>query len=126
MEVFEKIIVIMVGLLGFYAVLWAIPGVIMGAIVSLGDTKHITFIDSQLSKKRRNMQLSFPKMHFAHIATRLYGYWLAYPFIRNRATVSSKKFRFFMWVNCIGMWSWLLFFCIMLYRSALSVEIGGN
>ncbi|KXF83370.1 hypothetical protein ATN88_06845 [Enterovibrio coralii] len=109
-----------------YAMLWAIPSVIMGAIVSLGDTKHIIFIDEQLSKNTVSIVSKGEKMHFAQIANRLYFYWLAYPFIRHRSTVRSKKFRFFMWVNCIGMWSWLLFFCIMLYKSALSVEIGGN
>ncbi len=35
---------------GGYLVLWSIPGVIMSAMVSLGDIERIVFIDKQLAK----------------------------------------------------------------------------
>ncbi|MEF1255963.1 hypothetical protein QTN94_13400 [Vibrio sp. M250220] len=85
----------------------------MSAMVSLGSIEKIVFIDKQVAKDldkyyddqgymKWNYQMSYS------IGTRLFGYWLAYPFIRHRVTTKSKWFRLFMWINSIGIWSWLL------------------
>ncbi|MEZ8141695.1 hypothetical protein A1OK_12780 [Enterovibrio norvegicus FF-454] len=93
------------GLLAIYAILWALPGTIMSAIVSLGDPQRIVFIDQQLAKDPRKLHADWSSMIFSNIATRLFGYWLAYPLIRRRVTTTSTKFSLFMWFNCLGMWS---------------------
>ncbi|MCZ4296219.1 hypothetical protein [Vibrio sinaloensis] len=115
-----EIIAIILGMtFGGYLVLWSIPGVIMLSMVSLGDIEKIVFIDKQLAKDldryyddqgymKWNYQMSYA------IGTRLMGYWLAYPFIRHRVTTKSKKFRLFMWVNCIGIWSFFITPCFTL------------
>ncbi len=93
---------------GLYALAWSVPGTIMSAMVALGDPQRIAFIDSQLSKDVNKLHANFQCMLSAHIATRLFGYWLAYPFIRSRSTTDSTKFSLFMWINSAGMWSWIL------------------
>lgn len=115
-----EIIAIILGMtFGGYLVLWSIPGVIMLSMVSLGDIEKIVFIDKQLAKDldkyyddqgymKWNYQMSYA------IGTRLMGYWLAYPFIRHRVTTKSTKFRLFMWVNCIGIWSFFITPCFTL------------
>ncbi|MGD8233193.1 hypothetical protein [Vibrio sp. TRT 1302] len=115
-----EIIAIILGMtFGGYLVLWSIPGVIMLSMVSLGDIEKIVFIDKQLAKDldkyydeqgymKWNYQMSYA------IGTRLMGYWLAYPFIRHRVTTKSKKFRLFMWVNCIGIWIFFITPCFTL------------
>ncbi|MEF1257079.1 MULTISPECIES: hypothetical protein [unclassified Vibrio] len=115
-----EIIAIVLGMtFGGYLVLWSIPGAIMLSMVSLGDIEKIVFIDKQVAKDldkyyddqgymKWNYQMSYA------IGTRLMGYWLAYPFIRHRVTTKSKKFRLFMWVNCIGIWSFFITPCFTL------------
>ena len=98
---------------GGYAIVWSVPAVIMNAIVSLGSFKHIIFMDKQLAKDldkyyddkgymRPKYQLSW------EIGSRCFDYWVKYPFIRKRVTTESKKFKVFMWVNALGMWSWIV------------------
>ena len=77
----------------------------MSAIVSLGDPKRIVFIDEQLSKDHKKPHKNWSSMLFPNIATRLFGYWLAYPLIYQRVKTSAKKFKLFMWFNTLGMWS---------------------
>ncbi|WP_240800907.1 hypothetical protein [Vibrio sp. Hep-1b-8] len=107
------------GILAVYVIIWSVPAVIMSAMVSLGSIERIVFIDKQLAKNldkyyddqgymKWNYQMSYS------IGTRLFGYWLAYPFIRHRVTTKSKKFRLFMWVNCIGIWSFFITPCFTL------------
>ncbi|MEF1286065.1 hypothetical protein QTN94_19680 [Vibrio sp. M250220] len=115
-----EIIAIVLGMtFGGYLVLWSIPGAIMLSMVSLGDIEKIVFIDKQVAKDldkyyddqgymKWNYQMSYA------IGTRLMGYWLAYPFIRHRVTTKSKKFRLFMWVNCIGSWIFVIASCFSL------------
>ena len=109
----------------YYATVWAVPGVIMSAIVSLGSLKHIVFMDKQLAKDlskyyddnghmRPKYQLSW------EIGSRCFDYWVKYPFIRKRATTKSTKFKVFMWVNALGMWS-----CIVLILSLIFLKFTG-
>ncbi|MCS0114891.1 hypothetical protein NDJ00_11985 [Vibrio parahaemolyticus] len=122
-----EIVAIAVGMIfGGYLVLWSIPGVIMSAMVSLGDIERIVFIDKQLANnlnkyydEKGYMRWDY-QMSYA-IGTRLFWYWLAYPFIKHRVTTTSKKFRVFMWVNCIGVWSFFIAPCF-----ALLVQWLGN
>ncbi|WP_443088793.1 hypothetical protein [Vibrio sp. M250220] len=110
---FEHAYTIITGILAVYVIIWSVPAVIMSAMVSLGSIEKIVFIDKQVAKDldkyyddqgymKWNYQMSYS------IGTRLFGYWLAYPFIRHRVTTKSKWFRLFMWINSIGIWSWLL------------------
>ncbi|WP_021022803.1 hypothetical protein [Salinivibrio costicola] len=122
-----EIITIVIGMaFGGYLVLWSIPGVIMSAMVSLGSIERILFIDKQLAKNlskyyddRGYMRWKY-QMSYS-IGTRLFGYWLLYPFIKHRATTTSKKFKLFMWVNCIGVWSFFISPCFSLLVKWLGV-----
>lgn len=120
----EHLYTVIVGILASYVIIWSIPGVIMGAMVFLGDIKRIVFIDKQLAKSldkyydekgymRWNYQMSYS------IGTRLFGYWIAYPFIRHRVTTKSKKFKLYMWVNSIGIWSLFLVPTLTMFEKAL-------
>ncbi|WP_252045878.1 MULTISPECIES: hypothetical protein [Vibrio] len=97
---------------GAYAILWAIPGVVISAIISLGDYRHIVFIDKQLAKsitkiydEKGDMRPSY-KLSYA-IGSRFLDYCFSYPFIQKRASNKSIRFRAFMWLNAIGCWSWV-------------------
>lgn len=114
----EFFIMISAAVFGGYAIIWSIPAVIMCAIVSLGSLRHIIFMDKQLAKDlskyyddngymRPKYQLSW------EIGSRCFDYWVKYPFIRHRVTTDSKKFRIFMWVNALGMWSYITSFGLM-------------
>ena len=100
----------LVVVLGVYATVWAVPAVIMSAIVSLGSYKHIMFIDQQLAK---NLDKYYDEKGYMRpryqasweIGSRCFDYWVKYPFIRKRATSDSVKFKVFMWINALGMWS---------------------
>ncbi|WP_407333163.1 hypothetical protein [Enterovibrio sp. 27052020O] len=110
MEWYEVAIVLISALFGGYLVIWAIPGTVMSAMVALGDVERIVFIDKQLAKnlKKYYDERGYLKPEYqlyTSIGPRLFGYWIAYPFIKKRATTRSKKFRLFMWINCLGMWS---------------------
>jgi len=121
---FEHAYTIITGIFAAYVIIWSVPAVIMSAMVSLGSIERIVFIDKQLAKNldkyydekgymRWKYQMSYS------IGTRLFGYWLAYPFIRHRVTTKSKKFRLFMWVNCIGIWGWFLVPSLSLIEKAM-------
>lgn len=92
---------------GSLALAWAVPGAIMNAVVSLGDPQRIVFIDNELSKDAEKLHSNLSCMVSANIGTRLFGYWLAYPFIKSRSSTTSVKFKIFMWFNSIGTWSWI-------------------
>ena len=105
---YESIIASLGLFFGTYAIVWAVPGAIMSVMVSLGDPQRIVFIDHQLSKDVDKLHRDPMCMISAYISTRLFHYWVKYPFIRKRATTDSIKFKIFMWVNAFGMWSWIV------------------
>ncbi|KJY69977.1 hypothetical protein TW78_17150 [Vibrio coralliilyticus] len=105
---------------GSYALIWSVPAVVMSAIVSLGSFKHIIYIDKQLAKDlnkyyddkgymRPQYQMSWA------IGSRCFYYWVKYPFIRHRVTTDSKKFKIFMWVNALGMWSYIILIVSLIF-----------
>ena len=124
-EVLKDIETIALGLSSIYAITWSIPAVIMVSIISLGNFKHIIFLDQQLAKDlskyyddKGNMR---PKYQLSwEIGSRCFDYWVKYPFIRRRSTTDSKKFKAFMWVNAVGMWSYILFVGLMLIGKMFS------
>ncbi|MCE7575804.1 hypothetical protein [Aliivibrio fischeri] len=109
-----------------YAITWSVPAVIMNAIVSLGSFKHIIFMDQQLAKDinkfydEKGYMLPQYQMPWA-IGSRCFDYWVKYPFIRKRSTTKSSKFKVFMWVNALGMWSWLGTFCFGFLAKSLGI-----
>ncbi|USD33959.1 MULTISPECIES: hypothetical protein [Vibrio] len=110
---------------GTYATVWAIPAVIMNAIVSLGSFRHIIFMDKQLAKDLDKYYDDYgymrPKYQLSwEIASRCFDYWFKYPFIRKRSTTKSIKFKVFMWVNALGMWS-----CIILILNLIFLKLTG-
>ncbi|KPL98109.1 hypothetical protein [Vibrio splendidus] len=107
---------------GFYALVWSIPAVIMGAIISLGDPQRIVFIDHQLSKNVDKLHANRMCMLSAYINTRLFHYWVKYPFIRKRATTDSIKFKIFMWGNSAGTWSWIMIFVLAFIDKGLGIS----
>jgi len=123
-SVLEDIRIVTLGVMAIYAICWSVPGAIMNAMVALGDIERIVFIDKQLAKNldkyydergymKWNYQMSYS------IGTRVFGYWLAYPFIKHRVTTNSKKFKLFMWVNSIGIWCFFITPCLALLVKAL-------
>lgn len=108
----EFLIMIPAAILGGYAIAWAIPVVIMISIVSLGNFKHIIFIDKQLAKDLNRYYDNKGHMRAKYqaswdIGSRFINYCIAYPFIRHREQTDSKKFKLFMWLNSLGLWSWI-------------------
>ncbi|ANW26668.1 hypothetical protein BA953_21195 [Vibrio coralliilyticus] len=104
----------------YYAIAWSIPGVIMSAMVSLGDPKRIIFIDHQLSKNVEKLHSNPRCMISTNIACRLFWFWIIYPFRRSRVTTESMKFRIFMWINALGMWSYILCFGLIIIGKRFS------
>lgn len=119
----ELLIMVPGSIFAGYAIAWSVPGVIMSAIVSLGSFKHIIFIDKQLAKdldkyydKNGHMRPQY-QMSW-EIGSRCFDYWIKYPFIRKRVTTDSIKFKIFMWVNVLGVWSYILFiFCLLMAKT---------
>ena len=90
-----------------YAMLWSIPGVVFGAVLSLSDPQRIVWIDKQLSKDAKSLHADYQNMMSHHIMSRFMNYCIAYPFIRHRSQSNSIKFNVFMWGNALGFWSWI-------------------
>lgn len=105
---FDNLLTVVTGVFAIYAILWSVPGTLMSAVISLGNPQRIAFIDCQLSKDVESLHANGNCMLSYYISTRLFGYWIAYPFIRNRTKVKSLKFSVFMTVNSLGMWSWII------------------
>ncbi|ANW26667.1 hypothetical protein BA953_21190 [Vibrio coralliilyticus] len=105
---------------GSYALIWSVPAVVMSAIVSLGSFKHIIYIDKQLAKDLnkyyddKGYMCPQYQMSWA-IGSRCFYYWVKYPFIRHRVTTDSKKFKIFMWVNALGMWSYIILIVSLIF-----------
>lgn len=119
MITFKLVLALFTVLIFWCFIIWCVLGAIMFAMVSFGNIERIVFIDKQVAKDldkyyddqgymKWNYQMSYA------IGTRLMCYWLAYPFIRHRVTTKSKKFRLFMWVNCIGSWIFVIASCFSL------------
>lgn len=110
-------------LIAGYAIAWSVPAAIMVLVVSLGSFKHIIFMDKQLardlSKYYDDNGYMRPKYQLSwEVGSRCFDYWVKYPFIRKRATTDSVKFKVFMWVNALGMWS-----CIVLLLSLVFLKM---
>ncbi|MEZ8169192.1 hypothetical protein A152_0016385 [Vibrio tasmaniensis 1F-187] len=117
----EFFIMIPAAIFGAYAIVWSVPGVVMSAMVSLGDPQRIVFIDHQLSKNVDKLHANRMCMISAYINTRLFHYWVKYPFIHKRATTDSVKFKVFMWVNALGVWSWIGLICFVLLAKGVGI-----
>jgi len=107
MGILKEISTVISGLLAIYALLWAIPGVIFGATLALGNPQRIIWIDQQLSKDVKKLHSNYQSMMSYNIMSRFMHYCIAYPFIRRRAMTDSIRFRVFMWLNSLGFWCWI-------------------
>lgn len=114
MDILEGIRIVLMGFWAIYAILWAIPGTIIGVVLGLGDSKRIVFIDNQLSKDVKKLHANFICMMPYKIINRFMVYSIVFPFIKHRMTTKSLKFKFFMWLNCIGFWCWIIAFPLMM------------
>lgn len=108
MNWYELLVLCIAAFFGGYAFIWAIPGIIFGAVLGLGDPQRMVFIDKQLSKNVTKLHSNTGCMMSYSIINRFLGYSLIYPFIRHRTVTDSVKFRVFMWINCLGFWSWII------------------
>lgn len=68
---------------GSFALIWSVPGVVMGSIVSFGSLKHIIFIDKELAKDLNkyydhngHMRPQY-QMTWA-VGSRCFDYWMMY------------------------------------------------
>ncbi|HIF9084256.1 TPA: hypothetical protein ACX6PQ_000613 [Photobacterium damselae] len=100
------------GLISIYAILWAIPGIIIILVVGRGSYKYIIYIDRQLAKDLDKYydEQGYMKSRYqtwASIQTRFIHYCIAYPFIYNRINENVMKFKVFMWFNALGIWAWI-------------------
>lgn len=117
MELLETVRIAILGLLAIYSLLWAVPGVIFGAVLALGDPQRIVWLDKQLAKNVDALHANYQNMMSYNIMSRFMCYCLSYPFIRSRATTNSTKFKIFMWANSLGFWCWVgAFFYAMLAK----------
>jgi hypothetical protein len=104
LDILKTMEIIILGLFAWYVLLWAIPGVIFGAILALGNPQRIVWIDKQLSKDVNKLHSNYQNMMSYNIMSRFMHYCIAYPFIRRRATTNSLEFKVFMWANSLGFW----------------------
>ncbi len=116
----DNLLTLVTGVFAIYAIFWSVPGTLMSAVISLGNPQRITFIDYQLSKDVESLHTNGNSMLSYYISTRLFGYWIAYPFIRRRAKVKSLKFKLFMTINSLGIWSWIVALSLNTLTKALS------
>lgn len=96
--------------IAWYALIWALPGAIVGIILALGSEERIAWLDKQLSKDADKFHSNYQCMASCNIFSRYIDYCITYPFIRHRANDMSRIFGFFMWVSTIGIWSWIIGF----------------
>ncbi|EHD2271077.1 hypothetical protein [Vibrio cholerae] len=121
-SIFDLAVIIPALITGGYLIAWAIPGAIILSIISLGSLKHIIFIDKQLAKDLDKYYDNNGNMRLNHnmpysISSRFTSYCLAYPFIKGRVKTKSVKFKFFMWINSLGYWSfWGTGFFVLLAK----------
>ncbi|WP_025744825.1 hypothetical protein [Salinivibrio costicola] len=113
MELYELVITIIGLVFGGYLAVWSIPGIIMFSLISLGDIKRIVLLDKYLSQNinKYYTEQGYLKPYYQtpySIGTRLLLYWISYPITNNRKQKLPKKMKVFMWVNCIGVWSFII------------------
>ncbi|CAM3663944.1 hypothetical protein VA7868_00397 [Vibrio aerogenes CECT 7868] len=117
-DIFDDVSTVTMGIISIYALLWTIPGVIISIVISMGSYQHIIFLDKQLAKDLDKLYDSNGQMRnplFTTIANRYHKYCILYPFIRDRATTGSVKFKVFMWLNSLGFWCWIIGLVFMLF-----------
>ncbi|MFC3023881.1 hypothetical protein ACFODT_08590 [Vibrio zhugei] len=108
-EIINNIKIVFLGTYSVYIIIWALPAVLFGAVLSLGDSKRIIFIDNILSKDVKKLHSNHTSMLSSSIISRFLRYCIVYPFIKKRAINTNIKFKIFMWVNSIGWWGVILF-----------------
>ena len=110
--------------LWYYVMLWGIPWIIISITISMGSFKYIIYLDKELSKDLDELYTSNGQMKeslFTNIANRYNKYCICYPFIRHRITTRSIKFRIFMWIN--SLWIWSVFGVVFLIVLAKSLGV---
>lgn len=96
-----------IGFLGVYVYIWAIPCLIFGVFVSFGNLKYIIYIDKQLSKSLDVLYDNSGNMvdtMFTTIMNRFLLYSISFPFIFKRADKALFKFKALMWFTSTGWW----------------------
>jgi hypothetical protein len=56
------------------------------------------------------------------IGSRCFDYWVKYPFIRKRSNTDSIKFKVFMWINTLGMWSVIMLCFLAFIEKGLGIS----
>lgn len=115
-EIIHNIKVVFLGIYSIYILLWGLPAVLFGAVLSLGDPKRMVFIDKALSKDVVKLYKNHNSMMSYSIISRFMRYCIIFPFIKGRATNTPIKFKIFMWVNSTGWWGVILFCIYLLLR----------
>lgn len=116
-SVIASVKTVFLGLYALYVLIWAVPFVIFSAVLSLGDPQRIVWIDKQLAKDVNKLHSDYQCMMSYNIMSRFTNYCIVYPFIRKRVSTNSIKFKFFMWVNALGYWSfWGTGFFVLLAK----------
>lgn len=115
-EIIHNIKVVFLRIYSIYILVWALPAVLFGAVLSLGDSKRIIFIDNVLSKDMEKLHENNNSMMLYSIISRFMRYCIISPFIKKRAINTSIKFKIFMWINSIGWWGVILFSIYALLR----------
>lgn len=96
--------------IAWYALIWALPGSITGILLAFGSEERIIWLDLQLAKNAKDLHSNQQCMTSYSIFSRYIDYCVMYPVIRHRANEKSSKFELFMWMNAIGIWSWMIAF----------------
>ncbi|WP_059122911.1 hypothetical protein [Vibrio sp. MEBiC08052] len=91
-----------------FIAIWIGPYLFFGIRAGYGSLSHIQFLDSQLAKDKNKSHSIISFM----ITNRYNWYCLAFPFIRHRATTTSKSFWVVMWLN--SLWIYTTFFVFIL------------
>lgn len=96
--------------IAWYVLIWALPGAIVGIVLALGSEERIAWLDKQFSKDVEKSHANYQCMMSYNIFSRYIDYCITYPLIRHRAYNMPRKLELFMWVNTIGIWSWIVGF----------------
>ncbi|EAZ74555.1 hypothetical protein Q5N41_17775 [Vibrio cholerae] len=96
--------------IAWYALIWALPGTIVGVVLALGTEERIAWLDKQLSKDAEKLHANYQCMTSYNIFSRYIDYCVTYPVIRHRSHDIPRTIGIFMWVNTIGIWSWIIGF----------------
>jgi hypothetical protein len=108
------LIVVLRFIFGLYIGLWVFPYMFFYIRTAYGDSKHIIFLDAQLSKDPKK---ALP-VDFMNAGSRFQSYCFMYPFIQKRTTTKSRKFRVIMWLNSLWDYS-VVFFMLSIFLLTL-------